>query len=103
MKLAQGALQLSATDLANQLACRHLTRLDLEHALGKSKRPAPAASLEALYERGDQHEAAYLRHLEAQGRQLTALGLECTPGDTERAMRAGADVIVQAPLAGGRS
>ena len=32
-------LVLSATDLSNHLACRHLTALDLSAAMGQVKRP----------------------------------------------------------------
>jgi predicted RecB family nuclease len=107
MKLEADALRLSATDLANHLACRHLTVLDLGAAEGRWKPPdwfRPEAAL--LRERGLEHERAYLSHLEKQGRRITRLeegdddhrGLERTLA----AMFAGAEVIAQATLAGGR-
>ena len=106
MKLDSDTLRLSATDLANHLACRHLTALDRGVAEGKWKPPdwfRPEA--EVLRQRGFEHERAYLLHLEQQGRKLTRL--EDADGDsglekTIAAMSAGADVIVQATLKAGR-
>ncbi len=104
MKLEAGALRLSATDLANHLACRHLTVLDRGVAEGRWKPPdAYRPDAAVLRERGFEHERAFLAHLERQGRTITRLG-EGAPTDeqTMAAMRAGADVIVQAALASGR-
>ena len=107
MKLETGALRLSATDLANHLACRHLTSLDRGVAEGRWKPPdwfRPEAAV--LRERGLEHERAYLAHLEQQGRGITRLdeGPEGARGleQTIVAMREGAEVIAQATLAGGR-
>ena len=107
MKLETGALRLSATDLANHLACRHLTSLDRGVAEGRWKPPdwfRPEAAV--LRERGLEHERAYLAHLEQQGRRITRLdeGPEGARGleQTIVAMREGAEVIAQATLAGGR-
>ncbi len=102
-----GTLSLSATDLANHLACRHLTALDRGAAEGLWKPPdwfRPEAAV--LRERGLEHERAYLAHLERAGRRVTHLdgeddgrrGLERTVA----AMYRGEDVIAQAMLAGGR-
>jgi len=107
MKLETDTLRLSATDLANHLACRHLTSLDVGVADGRWKPPhwyRPEA--EVLRARGLEHERAYLAHLEAEGRRITRFaddeggttGLERTMA----AMRAGAEVIAQATLASGR-
>ncbi|HEX7078450.1 MAG TPA: TM0106 family RecB-like putative nuclease [Candidatus Eisenbacteria bacterium] len=100
-------IRLSATDLANHLACRHLTTLDRGVAEGRWKPPdwyRPEAAV--LRERGLAHERAYLAHLEAQGRRITRLD-EGEDGrrDLERtvaAMYAGDEVIAQATLAGAR-
>jgi predicted RecB family nuclease len=107
VKRETDTLRLSATDLANHLACRHLTTLDRGVAEGRWKPPdwfRPEADV--LRQRGLEHERAYLAHLEGQGRRITRLdeeeesrrGLERTVA----AMYAGADVIAQATLAGGR-
>jgi uncharacterized protein len=110
VKLDGGALRLSATDLANHLACRHLTTLDRGAAEGRFQPPdffRPEA--EVLRQRGFEHERAYLTHLERQGIAITRV--EADPADpdgasalerTLAAMRAGAEVIAQGSLAGGR-
>jgi uncharacterized protein len=104
VKLDAGTLRLSATDLANHLACRHLTVLDRGAAEGRCEPPdwfRPEAAV--LRERGFEHERAFLAHLERQGRAITRVS-EGSPAleQTVAAMRAGAEVIVQAALADGR-
>jgi len=106
MKLLDRTIRLSATDLANHLACRHLTALNRAVVEKRLAPPPNRADIVLLRELGDRHERAYLAHLEAQG-----LGLSLPPDreseDTaaERtlaAMNAGVDVIVQASLVEGR-
>jgi predicted RecB family nuclease len=105
VKLEAGRLRLSATDLANHLACRHLTALD--RAVAEGRAPAPAwrdPSLALLRERGAAHEAAYVAHLRAAGVDVVELA-DVDPGEaasrTAAAMAAGAGAIVQAALADG--
>ena len=107
MKLEFGTLRLSATDLANHLACRHLTVLDRGVAEGLWKAPdwfRPEAAL--LRERGLEHERAYIARLEREGRRITRLDEEeegrRALERTLAAMFAGDPVIAQATLAGGR-
>ena len=107
MKLNPGGLRLSATDLANHLACRHLTTLDRGAAEGRWRPPdwyRPEADV--LAQRGMEHEREFLKHLERQGREITRLDDESggvsALDRTIAAMRGGADVIAQATLAGGR-
>jgi predicted RecB family nuclease len=106
LKRFDGGLLLSATDLANHLACRHLTQLDRAAAEGRIDPPRrDEDALEALEERGFEHERAYLEHLAALGR--TALRIEAEDSRdaferTRAAMHGGHDVIVQATLASGR-
>jgi predicted RecB family nuclease len=103
MRLIAELLQLSATDLANHLGCAHLSRLDLAVAEGRAQRvhrQDPIVDL--LTERGREHEAAYLKHLREQ--KLRVVEVRAAPGadsaeTTLAAMRDGADVIYQAPLA----
>ena len=102
-----GRITLSASDLANHLVCRHLTNLNLALAEGKIKAPRPTDTddeIDELIEKGDRHERAYIEHLQAEspGIRVVELGHGATTADTERAMREGADVIAQAPLASGR-
>ncbi|MBI1795680.1 MAG: TM0106 family RecB-like putative nuclease [Candidatus Eisenbacteria bacterium] len=107
MKLESGALRLAATDLANHLACVHLTMLDRGRAEGRWEPPdAYRPEAQVLAERGLEHERAYLAHLEGVGRRVTHMGEDADRtgalARTLAAMRAGADVIAQATLAEGR-
>jgi uncharacterized protein len=106
MRSESGQLLLSATDLANHLACRHLTALDRASAEGTLEPPFwHDPDLDVLIQRGLEHERAYLEHLSRQG-----FGVHRLPGDdpepaaerTRSAMREGHDVIVQATLMAGR-
>ena len=103
------ALRLSATDVANHLACAHLTQLDRAVAEGQRKPPAfRDPSLDLLRERGLVHERAYVQHLRDSGLAVMDLrgddgkrdsGERLAAADrTIAAMRAGADAIVQADL-----
>jgi predicted RecB family nuclease len=95
-------LRLAATDISNHLACRHLTQLDRAVAEGRLSAPAwrdPA--LELLQQRGLAHERAYLEHLRARGLKLAEPESEdgrLPQARVLEAMRAGAEVIVQAEL-----
>jgi uncharacterized protein len=107
MRLLDSEIRLSASDLSNHLGCRHLTWLDLRAATGKIEPPDHHdPRLEALIERGFQHEAAFLDHLEGKGRVVTRLPKadDTTSGtqQTIAAMQAGTEVIVQATLTSGR-
>ncbi|MHB1344052.1 MAG: TM0106 family RecB-like putative nuclease [Thermoleophilia bacterium] len=103
MRQAADELLLSATDLANHLACRHVTTLEHGAALGHVSRPFwtdPAA--EVLQERGMEHERAYLEHLAQLGHSVYEASAEAGQEATLAAMRAGRDVISQAILGKGR-
>jgi uncharacterized protein len=96
-------LSLSATDLSNSLACRHLTGLDMTVALEGRKRPFRNDPLgDILKDRGLAHEKAYVDHLKAQGREVLDLSAlkdpEAAAAATLEAMRKGQGVIVQAAL-----
>ncbi|WP_066559781.1 TM0106 family RecB-like putative nuclease [Croceicoccus bisphenolivorans] len=106
MQIQNGTPRLSATDLVGYLNCRHLTQLEHSAARGELSRPKffdPA--LEALWERGKQHELAYVEHLRALGLSSVVIdGVDVTEeavAQTIAAMRAGVDVIVQGALRGG--
>src|SRR3989454_645978 len=107
MRQTGSTLRLSATDLANHLACHHLSHLDLAVARGERRPPdfyRPDVAI--LRERGDEHERAFLSHLEGQGLRIARPGDELDEKvgfeRTLSAMREGADVIVQATLVDGR-
>ena len=103
-----GQIRLSASDLSNHLACRHVTTLDLEVARGVRAEPEWASpDLKVIQELGLRHEAAYLAHLREQGLNVENLGnidhknekrlVEETLALIER----GVDVIAQGALRDG--
>ena len=101
MKKSLTGIRLSASDLSNHLAVRHLKSLDIHVAMGDRSAPvwnSPDAQI--LQERGIAHEEAYLEHLKSAG--LTAMSFRAFGNDdnlvaeTLLAMQAGVDVIVQA-------
>ncbi len=106
MRLSGTAVELSASDLSQSLACRHLTALNLAVALGRRSPPSwrdPA--LGVLQQRGLDHERGYVDGLRAQ--KLTIIDLSDNEADDAiansiDAMRSGVDVVVQAALRNGR-
>jgi predicted RecB family nuclease len=103
MRKLATSLDLSASDLASHLGCRHLTQLDLAVADGRLRPPAwrdPA--LAVLQERGLELEQAYLDHLRTQGCTISEPAPDADGNErTIAAMRGGADVIYQAALRSG--
>lgn len=107
MRLYGERLLLSAGDLNSFLGCRHATNLARRLLDGEPIEKGPAdATLELLQRRGLAHEAAFLRSLEAAGRQVVLIpdgrNLEARVAATTAAMRQGAQVIFQGALARGR-
>jgi len=105
MRIREGRRTCSPTDLANFLACRHKTILDLAEESGDVRAPAWVDPLaDTLRRRGEAHERQYVEALRASGRAVTDLSAEREHGRaaalaaTRRAMETGADVIVQAAL-----
>jgi len=107
-----GDLLVSATDLTRFLACRHLTRLDLEVARGERAAPVEADDgLEVLRHRGLAHEAAYVAALRGRGLRVVEItaadrihgreALRAAEEVTVAAMADGADVVYQATLVDG--
>lgn len=103
MRILNDQLRLSASDLASHLGCRHLTYLDL--CVARDELSAPTykdPTLEALQERGIQHERGYVEHLRSQGLsvvEMAELGDEQAGFEaTCEAISDGPDVIVQATL-----
>src|SRR5262245_30871095 len=104
MKLLHKRLRYSATDLANFLACRHLTRLDFaaEHGLVE-KTPKEDLGSEALARRGEQHEARVLAEFRAQGLQIEDLSESRDDAvaravATEDLLRRGVHIVYQGAL-----
>ena len=74
MKTSSGSFRLSASDLSNHLACRHLTSLDFDVAVGEKSAPTwHSPDLWVLQERGLEHETAYIAYLAAQGLSVVDL------------------------------
>jgi predicted RecB family nuclease len=106
-----GTLRLSPTDLANHLACAHLTQLELRVQRVELARPHvddPYGQI--ILRKGNEHEAAYLDRLEADGLRIARMLTYDDDGfddaearrATEEAVRsAEADVIYQAYLTDG--
>lgn len=106
MRKFQNELILSASDLVGHLNCRHLTFQDLQVADGKLEAPKLFDPLlDILRERGQKHEDAYLQHLAVGGHKsirIDGFGIDDdSVAATLVAMRAGADIIVQAALRAG--
>src|SRR6202790_3872689 len=108
MKLSMGHVRLSATDLSNHLACRHVTTLDWQGARGERAEPDWAApDLKVIQELGLRHEAAYLAHLSKQGLAVENLAHidhkdeKQLLAETLALMERGAGVIAQGALRDG--
>ena len=100
MRLHDSTLVLTPTDIANHLACRHLTQLDRARLAGERIELRQDPRIDALRHRGETHEKGFVDSLAAEGRSITDLRGHDDPAATLDAMTAGADVIVQAPLQG---
>jgi hypothetical protein len=90
---------LTPTQLAAHLACPHLTQLERQRREGLLQIEfSPDSRLDALRERGRQHETAYVERLRSAGRSICDLRDQRDPAATRRAMETGFDAIVQATL-----
>ena len=102
MNITAGRLRLSASDIANFLACQHLTRLDLLAARGELCPPERFdVGFQDLVRRGEAHERIVLDRFRADGRQVTEIidGSDAVTATLE-AIRSGSDVIYQGVLTG---
>lgn len=92
---------LSPSDIANFLACQHLTSLDRAEATGEIRRPFfPDPSLDLLRELGLNHEQKYLKSLQSSGRSALVEIPGTLPAPeaavkTIEALRSGVDVVYQ--------
>jgi uncharacterized protein len=108
---ADGTLLLSPSDLSAHLACPHLTNLSLQVQREELERPhADDTHGDLIRRKGDEHEAAYLGRLEAEGRAIVRIptyddeGFDADEARrlTEEAVRTGeAEVIYQPYLTDG--
>jgi uncharacterized protein len=96
MERRDGQILFSPSDLNGFLACEHLTALSL------SGTPRPAGSdpqVELVRRKGEEHEAAYLAKLRAEGKDVREIELDgdwaAAAAATEQAMRDGVAVVYQ--------
>jgi predicted RecB family nuclease len=109
MRLADdGTLLLSPSDLANHLACAHLTYLAAQ--VQRGEKPAPPerenAQADLIRRKGDEHEAAFLARLREEGREIVEIelgegGFEEATLAPEEALRAGVEIVYQGVLMSG--
>lgn len=105
VRIVDDRLRIAASDVANFIACRHLTRLDLAAAHGLVRAPIlDDLGAKALEERGLEHERQVLEGFRARGwsvddhrRSGQDRGHESADA-TAAAMHRGADVIYQGTL-----
>ncbi len=101
MRLLDGGLRLSASDLMRFKGCRHATALDLRLVEVGDIVPGQDGEEALLLQRqGDEHELAFLEELRAASRSIVeipkdGIPLERSAALTVEAMRAGPDVIFQ--------
>src|SRR5262245_5838883 len=108
MRLTEGSLRISASDLSDFLACRHLTRRSVEVANGRLAKPAHSdLGFQALVERGRRHEGDVLARFRAGGwddiveLEPFANGFEAAEVATRAAIERRADLIYQGVLTHG--
>ncbi|HET9825352.1 MAG TPA: hypothetical protein VFP87_08460, partial [Chitinophagaceae bacterium] len=102
MKIAEGKIYLSASDLSTHIACPHATYLNLQEARGLKKPSGQTfAALQVLQLKGEEFEENYLKQLKSQGKTIVDIDNSARKEALEstlNAMAAGADVIYQARL-----
>ncbi|BBC99509.1 TM0106 family RecB-like putative nuclease [Sphingobium sp. YG1] len=107
MRMLDGKLRLSASDLMRFKGCRHATTLDLRLMEVGDVTPAADGDEALLLQRqGDAHELAFLDGLRKTGRSIVEIPKDGIPIErsvelTIEAMRDGPDVIFQGALLGG--
>jgi uncharacterized protein len=102
MKINSALTQLSASDLSNFVACRHLIWLELRAAHHLIEVPTHyEPTLVAIQERGLEFEKEYLESLRKEGKTISEPNEDDLETGTKRtidAMRRGVDIIYQASL-----
>jgi uncharacterized protein len=97
MKVTDGRVRVAASDVANFLACRRLTQLDLLRARGELRPPREFdIGFQDLVRRGEMHERAVLERFRAEGLDVVDVsGAEDGAAATAEAIRGGAGVVYQ--------
>ena len=103
MQVTGGRVRVSASDVANFLACRRLTQLDLRRARGELRPPREFdVGFQELVRRGEVHERGVLERFRAEGLDVVDVsGASDGSEATAEAIRDGAGVIFQGTLTGG--
>jgi len=101
--LGNQTMNITATDIATYLKCRHRSVLDHAARAGSLERiHVTDAFSDLVRERGIRHEQAFVVHLRSLGltiEEVAGVGVtEALIADTMRHMRSGVDVIVQGAL-----
>jgi uncharacterized protein len=107
LRLLDGTIVLSPSDLSKFVRCAHATTLDLGKLLGTLEPLAPprrSLHTDLVTRKGTEHEANYIERLARAGNRLipikserrTAEDLRNAASDTLDAMRSGADYVYQA-------
>jgi uncharacterized protein len=99
VRLDDGRLRFSPSDLNGFLACPHLTTLQVRVARGAMRKPFRVDRYADLIRRkGHEYERAYLAQLCADGRDVVPVN---DASETRAALRAGRDVVYQAAFVDG--
>jgi predicted RecB family nuclease len=102
VKITEGQLRLSASDVTNFLACQQLTRLELLKARGELRPPREVdLGFKDLVRRGEEHERDVLDRFRADGLRVVEVDQDIDAARaTAAAIRSGVDLIYQGTLAG---
>jgi Domain of unknown function (DUF3883) len=97
MRLVDGQVRLSASDVANFLACRHLTRLDELRARGVIDPPhLYDAGFEDLVKRGEAHEKEVLQGYRDRGLQVVEIAKDTSAALADRRVgKVGEKLVVE--------
>jgi uncharacterized protein len=104
VRIIEGQVRLAASDVANFLACRHLTRLDLLRARRVIEPPhLYDAGFEDLVKRGEAHEKEVLQGFHERGLQVVEItadrrNVAAGADATRSALSSGVDLIYQGVL-----
>ncbi len=107
MRMLDGGIRLSASDLMRFKGCRHATTLDLRYMEHRDITPtADGDEAELLQRQGDEHEFAYLEELKRSGRSVVEVPKDGIPLErsvelTREALRVGPDIVFQGAIMGG--
>jgi predicted RecB family nuclease len=102
MRLIDGTILLSATDLMRFMGCAHATTLDLMRLRGEGPEPREDSDDALLLQKhGDAHEKAHLERLKDAGKRIAEIPrgeLEADAQATRAALSVGPDVMFQGAL-----